>query len=85
MGRSFNWGIDNANKNRQYQPTLHWRRAKEALTYAVRLVVSQLSNGIDLAEAVQFAAKYHDVTCAAIEAELSKKVSGTLSTGLSGL
>lgn len=60
-------------------------RTKEALTYAVRLVVSQLSNGIDLAEAVQFAAKYHDVTCAAIEAELSKKVSGTLSTGLSGL
>ena len=47
-------------------------RTKEALTYAVRLVVSQLSNGIDLAEAVQFAAKYHNVTCAAIKAELSK-------------
>jgi hypothetical protein len=60
-------------------------RTKEALTYAVRLVVSQLSNGIDLAEAVQFAAKYHDVTCAAIEAELSKNGSGTLSAGLSGL
>jgi hypothetical protein len=53
-------------------------RTKEALTYAVRLVVSQLSNGIDLAEAVQFAAKYHDVTCAAIEAELAKKA-GVLS------
>ena len=47
-------------------------RNKEALTYAVRLVVSQLSNGIDLAEAVQFAAKYHNITCAAIEAELLK-------------
>lgn len=47
-------------------------RTKEALTYAVRLVVSQLSNGIDLAEAVQFAAKYHDVTCAAIEAKMAK-------------
>ena len=60
-------------------------RTKEALTYAVRLVVSQLSNGIDRAEAVQFAAKYHNVTYAAIEAELSKKVSGTSSAGLSGL
>ena len=60
-------------------------RTKEALTYAVRLVVSQLSNGIDLAEAVQFAAKYHDVTCAAIEAELSKKGNGMSSAGLSGL
>ena len=60
-------------------------RTKEALTYAVRLVVSQLSNGIDLAEAVQFAAKYHDVTCAAIEAELSKKGSGLSRAALSGL
>ena len=58
---------------------------KEALTYAVRLVVSQLSNGIDLGEAVQFAAKYHSVTCAAIEAELSKKGNGMSSSGLSGL
>jgi hypothetical protein len=46
---------------------------KEALRHAVRLAVSQLSNGIDLAEAIQFAAKYHNVTCAAIEAELSKR------------
>jgi hypothetical protein len=49
------------------------RRTKGALTYAVSLVVSQRSNGINLAEAVQFAAKYHNVTCAAIEAELFKE------------
>jgi len=55
------------------------------LRFAVQLALSQLSNGIGIAEAVQFAAKYHNVTCAAIEAELSKKGSGTLSAGLSGL
>ena len=55
--------------NRRYVGT----RTKQALTYAVQLVVSQLSNGIGQAEAVQFAAKYHNVTCAAIEAELTKK------------
>jgi hypothetical protein len=49
------------------------RRGDDALRFAVQLALSQLSNGIGLAEAVQFAAKYHYVTCAAIEAELSKK------------
>lgn len=43
------------------------------LRLAVQLAVSQLDQGIGLAEAVQFAAKYHNVTCAAIESELSKK------------
>ena len=48
------------------------RHGNSALRLAIRLVDSQLSNGIELREAVQFAAKYHDVTCAAIEAELSR-------------
>lgn len=61
------------------------RRGNDALRFAVQLALSQLSNGIGLAEAVQFAAKYHNVTCAAIEAELSKKGPGMLSAGLSGL
>jgi hypothetical protein len=39
----------------------------------VELTVSQLDQEIGLAEAVQVAAKYHNVTCAAIESELSKK------------
>ena len=43
------------------------------LKLAVQLAVSQLDQGIGLAEAIQFAAKYHNVTCAAIESELSKK------------
>lgn len=43
------------------------------LKLAVQLAVSQLDQGIGLAEAVQFAAKYHNVTCAAIESALSKK------------
>ena len=38
----------------------------------MQLALSQLSNGIGLAEAIQFAAKYHNVTCAAIEAKLRK-------------
>ena len=61
------------------------RRGNETLRFAVQLALSQLSNGIGLAEAVQFAAKYHNVTCAAIEAELSKKGNGMSSAGLSGL
>lgn len=44
-----------------------------ALKLAVQLAVSQLDQGIGLPEAVQFAAKYHNVTCAAIELELSKR------------
>ena len=60
------------------------RRENDALRLAVRLVVDQLSNGIDLGEAVQFAAKYHDVTCAAIDAALSKNISkGRLPSALS--
>jgi hypothetical protein len=61
------------------------RRGNDALRFAVQLALSQLSNGIGMAEAVQFAAKYHNVTCAAIEAELSKKENGMSSAGLSGL
>ena len=61
------------------------RRGNEMLRFAVQLALSQLSNGIGLAEAIQFAAKYHNVTCAAIEAELSKKGNGMSSAGLSGL
>ena len=49
------------------------RRGNDALKFAVQLALSQLSDGIDLSEAIQFAAKYHDVTCAAIQVELSKK------------
>ena len=48
------------------------RRCDDPLKLAVRLALSQLSQGIGVAEAVQFAAKYHNITCAAIEAELSK-------------
>ena len=51
------------------------RRENDALRLAVRLVVAQLSNGIDLREAVQFAAKYHDVTCASIDAALPRNIS----------
>jgi len=49
------------------------RQGPSGLKLAVQLAVSQLDQGIGLAEAVQFAAKYHNVTCAAIESELSKK------------
>jgi hypothetical protein len=49
------------------------RRPDDALKLAVRLAVRQLSDGIGLEEAIQFAARYHNVTCAAIEAALSKK------------
>ena len=48
------------------------RRGNDALRFAVQLSLSQLSNGIGLAEAVQFAAKYHNVTCAAIQAKFVK-------------
>ena len=48
------------------------RRGESPLTLAVRLTLSQLSNGIGLAEAIQFAARYHDITCAAIQTELAK-------------
>ena len=51
-------------------------RRDDPLSLAVQLVGSQLSNGIDLREAVQFAAKYHNVTCSAIEGELSRKDGG---------
>lgn len=60
------------------------RRGNDALRFAVQLALSQLSNGIGLTEAVQFAAKYHNVTCAAIEAELSKKGSGHVIDGTIG-
>ena len=49
------------------------RRGNDALKFAVQLALSQLSDGIDLSEAIQFAAKYHDVTCAAIQVELAKR------------
>ena len=49
------------------------RRCDDPLKFAVRLALSQLSQGIGVAESVQFAAKYHNVTCAVIEAELSKR------------
>jgi hypothetical protein len=46
------------------------RRNESALKLAVRLAIRQVSDGIGVDEAVQFAAKYHNITCAAIEAEL---------------
>jgi hypothetical protein len=52
-------------RSAQYSPS--------GLQLAVQLTVSQLDQGIGLAEAVQFAAKCHNVTCAAIESELSKR------------
>lgn len=52
------------------------RRVDNPLNLAVRLVLNQLSQGIGFAEAVQFAAKYHGVTCAAIEAVLSREGTG---------
>jgi hypothetical protein len=48
------------------------RRTESALTLAVRLTIRQVSDGICVDEAVQFAAKYHNITCSAIAAELSK-------------
>jgi hypothetical protein len=42
------------------------------LKLALRMVASQLTHGIGLSEAVQFAAKYYNITCSAIQAELSK-------------
>ena len=47
-------------------------KGQDALRLAVQLTISQISQGIGLAEAVQFAARYHNVTCAAIEGELSR-------------
>jgi len=58
------------------------RRGDDALTLAVRLTLNQLSQGIPVAEAVQFAAKYHNVTCAAIQQKLSKTTLGFVNTGL---
>jgi hypothetical protein len=49
------------------------RRNDSALKLAVRLAVRQLSDGVGIDEAIQFAAKYHNITCAAIAAELSKR------------
>jgi len=49
------------------------RRGNDALRFAVQLALSQLSNGIGIAEAVQFAAKYHNVTCAAIGSGVVKE------------
>jgi len=48
-------------------------RGVSGLKLAVQLAVSQLDQGIGFEEAIQFAAKYHNVTCAAIESELTKK------------
>jgi len=47
-------------------------RIENALDLAVRLAVRQLSDGIGIDEAIQFAAKYHNVTCTAVEIELHK-------------
>ena len=55
------------------------RGSESTLELAVRLAVRQLSEGVGIDEAIQFAAKYHDVTCAAIQAELLKKRRCTLS------
>ncbi len=49
------------------------KHGPSGLKLAVQLAISQLDQGIGVEEAVQFAAKYHNVTCAAIESELSKK------------
>ena len=49
------------------------RTGNDALKFAVQLAFSQLSQGIGLEEAVRFAAKYNNVTCASIQAELSKR------------
>lgn len=57
-------------KNHTYRSA---RYGAYGLKLAVQLAISQIDQGIGLAEAVQFAAKYHNVTCAAIESELSKK------------
>jgi hypothetical protein len=48
------------------------RHSESALKLAVRLAVRQLSEGIGLEEAIQFAAKYHNVTCAAIHSKLQR-------------
>jgi len=43
------------------------------LKLAAQLALSQLEQGIQMDEAIQFAARYHNVTCAAIENELSRR------------
>jgi hypothetical protein len=58
------------------------RTSESALTLAVRLAFRQLSDGIGIDEAVQIAARFHNVTCAAIEAELVKKGGQPNSRGL---
>jgi len=49
------------------------RATAPPLKLAAQLAMNQLEQGIQLAEAVQFAARYHNVTCAAIEQELSRR------------
>jgi hypothetical protein len=63
------------NKNHD-KSGLFRRRCDDPLKLAVRLALSQLSQGIGFEEAVQFAAKYHDVKCAAIEAALTRTEGG---------
>jgi hypothetical protein len=48
------------------------QRTGRNLDLAVRLAVRQLSEGIGIDEAIQFAAKYHNVTCSSIESELRR-------------
>ena len=49
------------------------RFSSDPLTLAVRLALSQITNGIDLDEAVQMAARYHNVTCSAIHNKLARR------------
>jgi len=49
------------------------RESAQPLKLAAQLSLNQLEQGIRLDEAIQFAARYHNVTCAAIEEELSRK------------
>src|SRR4029450_12730999 len=59
-----------------------WKRRAQL---AVHLTVSQLSQGIKLAEDVPFAANYHYFNCPANQGGLSKKGSGSLSVKVSPL
>ena len=49
------------------------RATAPPLKLAAQLAMNQLEQGIQLAEAVQFAARYHNVTCASIENELARR------------
>ena len=58
-------------RTNRYRKLYTTRHSESPLRLAVRLTLNQISNGIAPAEAIQFAARYHDVMCSAIQTELA--------------